>query len=193
MYPLRQITPSRRKSVAEKRYNSYKNELKEDFNHRCGYCDDYVGYRNTYYEIDHFIPKSLLPESRHNNYGNLVFSCRYCNNSKRDKWPTGNINQFNDGVKGFIDPCDDDYSAQFKRSKSGDIVPITELGRCMFRSLMLGRKRHSVLWCIDKLSFIIDKFDELGLDKKEKYMDLYIGINKYFHLYFKNMRDINCE
>lgn len=41
-------------------WSEHKPDLKEDFNSCCGYCDSYDGFRHTYFEVDHFVPKSLF-------------------------------------------------------------------------------------------------------------------------------------
>ncbi len=81
MYQFREKIPKRRTDIANKsRYQDYKSELRKDFNERCGYCNDSERFKNTYYEIDHFIPKILLKKNEYADYTNLVFYCRYCNN-----------------------------------------------------------------------------------------------------------------
>lgn len=90
MSDFRKITPARRESVpVYKTHNEYKPLLREDFHQRCGYCGDHEFFRDTYYEVDHFVPKKSLVNISPTEYSNLVYSCRSCNNSKRAKWPTG--------------------------------------------------------------------------------------------------------
>lgn len=61
MSDFRKITPARRESVpVYKTHNEYKPLLREDFHQRCGYCGDHEFFRDTYYEVDHFVPKRAL-------------------------------------------------------------------------------------------------------------------------------------
>jgi len=105
MPEFRETTPKRRTDFKHKKYSSYKKELREDFGGRCGYCNDPDSYRDTFYETDHFVPKKYLKTISENDYGNLVYACRHCNNAKRDKWPTKDEEKHNNGQEGFIDPC----------------------------------------------------------------------------------------
>ena len=96
MSDFRKITPARRKSVpVYKTHNEYKPLLREDFHQRCGYCGDHEFFRDTYYEVDHFVPQKYLVNISPTEYSNLVYSCRSCNNFKRAKWPTGDENVHN--------------------------------------------------------------------------------------------------
>lgn len=115
MKDFRKTIPARRASVpAYKAHNEYKPLLREDFHQRCGYCGDHDFFRDTYYEVDHFVPKKHLVKISPIEYSNLVYSCRSCNNSKRAKWPTKNEDVHNDGKQGFIDPCDSAYAEHLK-------------------------------------------------------------------------------
>lgn len=60
MDDFRKSSPQRRTNISNRnKYVDYKPELREDFHQRCGYCGDHDFFRETYYEIDHFIPTSL--------------------------------------------------------------------------------------------------------------------------------------
>src|ERR1700744_4369950 len=91
MLPLRNKVPSRRPVPTRSpkdNWRDHKEDLKTDFNHCCGYCDAYDGFRDAYYEVDHFVPKSFFKTISLTQYSNLVYSCRFCNNNKRAKWPS---------------------------------------------------------------------------------------------------------
>ena len=49
----------RRRSGLEKRadYKAYLTELREDFQHMCGYCGKTEAITKNKFEIDHFVPK----------------------------------------------------------------------------------------------------------------------------------------
>ncbi|CAN2043666.1 HNH nuclease domain-containing protein [Candidatus Magnetomoraceae bacterium gMMP-1] len=194
MCPFREKTPERRTDIVNKsRYQDYKQELREDFNTRCGYCNDHEGLRNTFYEIDHFIPKILLKKNEYADYTNLVFSCRYCNNSKRKKWPTNDRDKCNDGKIGFIDPCNKNYDSQFTRNSIGKIIPQSELGKWMHTELKLYLSRHSILWQIEKIENILKKFRELSLDKNDDYKELFIRMSNYFFDKIQKLKEENVK
>jgi uncharacterized protein (TIGR02646 family) len=162
MEDFRKITPARRNDAPKgKKYREYKSLLREDFNQRCGYCGDHDFFRETYYEVDHFVPKSL-DKDRENDYFNLVYSCRSCNNSKRDKWPTEDITKPNDDKIGWIDPCDKEYAVQFARLPDGSIKSKTDLGQWMWKALTLGNPVHRLKWVLEELRNELVKTD--GLD-----------------------------
>lgn len=163
MEDFRKITPTRRNDAPKgKKYHEYKSLLREDFYQRCGYCGDHEFFRETYYEVDHFVPKSL-DKDRENDYSNLVYSCRVCNNSKRDKWPTEDITKPNDGKNGWIDPCDKDYATQFTRLIDGSIKSKTDLGQWMWKALTLGNPIHRLKWVLEKLRIELVKTDDLDV------------------------------
>ncbi len=159
MPKFRLKTPKRRKeSKKTNQYQDHKADLKEDFNHRCGYCDAPDKWRDTFYEIDHFVPKTLLITIGIAEYSNLVYSCRYCNNAKRNKWPTKDEKVHNDGKKGFIDPCNPSYDECFERDENGFIRPIEKedkLSGYIYRELRLDHRRHANYWILEKLEVIL--------------------------------------
>lgn len=55
---FREHTPQRRDNIEEKK--NYRIPLREDFNYRCGYCDDRDFPRVEYFEIDHLIPQKIM-------------------------------------------------------------------------------------------------------------------------------------
>lgn len=86
---VREYLPSRRKSPSRKptgeNWSDHKPDLKEDFHSHCAYCGSYDGFRHTYFEVDHFVPKSLFRQVggiTDCQYDNLVYSCKFCNNKK---------------------------------------------------------------------------------------------------------------
>lgn len=161
-FELRRTTPKRKTSIQSKpHYRQYREELAADFNHHCGYCGDSDSPRKECFEIDHFVPKKHLNTISENDYTNLVYACRSCNNAKRAKWPTEKENISNDGKCGWIDPCDDSYDEQFERSDTGVIVAKTELGRWMYDNLKLWKKQHEVLWNIEQLDRLIEEIEPL--------------------------------
>jgi len=148
------------------KYQLHKPTLKKNFKSKCGYCDDNDIWRNTYYEIDHYIPKEYLTNVEEKEYWNLIYSCRYCNNSKRAKWPTKDRNIENDGKEGFVSPYSKDYDLLFERDEDGKIIPLSELANWMHKNLHLGLKRHSIIWQLENLKSSIDEIREFYKSKE---------------------------
>lgn len=161
-FKLRKTTPKRRHNIQTKpHYRQYREELAIDFDHHCGYCGDRDSPRKESFEIDHFIPKKYLKTISENDYTNLVYACRSCNNAKRAKWPTKSETLTNNGRCGWIDPCNDLYDEQFERSETGAIIAKTEIGQWMYENLNFWKKQHEVLWNIEQLNELIDKIEPL--------------------------------
>jgi len=184
MNNFREQNPFKRKiEKVVSNYHSHKDDLKLDFNSRCGYCDDHDNWRNSFYEIDHFIPKKYLSDKELTDYKNLVYSCRYCNNSKRHKWPTEEKEKSHDGEIGFEKPWTTDYSDLFKRDDRGRIISDSPLGNWMIKNLNLGLKRHSIIWQLDKLKDVIGQIKvhyagKASTDSKIEFLLMYIELNE---------------
>ena len=168
MIPLRDITPSRTAPVLNEtdgNWGKHKPQLKNDLNSHCGYCHSYDGYKHTYFEVDHFVPKSVIikngwdiPSAR---YNNLVYSCKFCNNKKLSKWTTNSHIVYNDGTTGFVDPCDASYDTLFYRTTDGAIRPDanSDLAKWMYKVAFKFDERERaiiVLWNMNRLRQIID-------------------------------------
>ena len=170
MSVFRSHTPKRQHIIAQvKHYSEHRNDLKADYQNRCGYCNDIDRWRLASFEIDHFIPrnkdkKPFLTIKTSVDYSNLVYSCKSCNNSKSNKWPTNDetISHYND--EGFIDPCDDEYNKQFSRQSNGRIIPITKIGSWIFNELKFYKPQHEIIWNIEQLDILID---EITMVRKE--------------------------
>lgn len=122
---------SRRKNIETcSDYHDYLPELREDFQHMCGYCGKIEAITKNVFEIDHFIPKKYAKE-KENDYNNLVYSCYVCNRKKSDKWPSKDSKiQFVDS-KGIVDPASDDYDSHVERRENGEIYGKSEVGKYM--------------------------------------------------------------
>ncbi|AKB81441.1 hypothetical protein MSBR3_0863 [Methanosarcina barkeri 3] len=164
MNDFRNVQPQRRPSPRHvSKYRLYKEDLRQDFKKCCGYCGDEEcwGGGKRVFHIDHFVPRKILVNISEESYNNLVYSCFYCNNKKRADWPTGNENVHNDGIKGYIDPCDPTYGQQFMRNDLGEIIPLTPLGNYMYSRLGLSLRRHPLIWNLCRLEKRIVKLKEL--------------------------------
>ena len=69
--PIRRTSPTRNPTGSN--WADHKPDLQQDFHLHCGYCGSYDGFRNTYFEVDHFIPKSLFI------LGGKITYCHYDN------------------------------------------------------------------------------------------------------------------
>jgi len=183
---VQKTKPSRSAVEPRDNYRAYRDDLRTDFNGSCGYCDDSDDFVDrSCFHIDHFAPQkpANVPHgpfaAKTTLYANLVYSCRFCNNRKRNHWIGDNPDVPNDGTKGFIDPCDGEYEAQFKRLETGAIVGCTDLGRYMVVRLNLSLLRHQVLWNArrtralrHKLEEVLVRFEDAGLPASQAYIDL---------------------
>lgn len=198
MIPLRTKAPSRRavptKNPTGEDWSEHKPDLREDFNNCCGYCDSYDGYRHTYFEVDHFIPKDFFKSNGNislTQYTNLVYSCKFCNNAKRAKWPTKSETVFNNGSEGFVDPCDAEYEKHFYRTSDGGIMWNTNLGKWMFSQAFKFDERQQgikILWNLSRLEQIINALAivlNTYNDTSEDYKEIKIKIGDYCFEYFK--------
>lgn len=153
-------------STVVSKYQNHRPILKKNFRGKCGYCNDNDFWRNTYYEIDHYIPKKYLTEAEEKEYWNLIYSCRYCNNSKRAKWPTKDRNIENNGKEGFVNPYSKEYDLLFERDNEGRIIPQSELAKWIYKNLNLGLKRHSIIWQLECLKSTVNEIREFYKTKK---------------------------
>ena len=159
--PFRNILPSRNVPSRSKKYRRCKMELREDFNRKCGYCDDFEywaagGDKN--FHIDHFVPQRY--GIKVHDYNNLVYSCPYCNLAKKRDWPTDDPAVTVSGYRGYIDPCDALYDSSFCRNSHGKIIPKTDLAKYMYQKLKLSLLRHSIIWKIEKYEHLINNIKE---------------------------------
>lgn len=169
-------------------YRHHKNDLKKDYLDRCGYCNSIDTWRNIWFEIDHFVPQMYLKTIAETDYSNLVYSCRSCNNAKRAKWPTKDENLHHENDEGFIDPCDDEYGVQFKRTSAGRILPRTKIGQWMYEELKLYKPQHEIIWSMAELDELIQEIEIILLDKpnnelKDRLLDCY----REFMVYSKKL------
>ena len=123
-------------------------------------------------------PKDAMVDLKDNEYSNLVYSCRSCNNAKRAKWPSGDENLSNIDNKGWLDPCSEEYGEQFERTEDGAIIPKTELGKWMYDNLKLGKTQHEYLWNIEQLKIICNALEM----KREEHRDDIVFMNKFTDL-----------
>lgn len=164
MLKVRGIHPTRSEVERKGHYRDYRIDLRNDFNGSCGYCDDNDKFQDkSTFHIDHFAPKSKFPDLELE-YKNLVYSCRFCNIAKSNKWISGDANIPNNGMLGFIDPCDENYDEHLYRDSKGSINAKSDLGCYLVKELNLGLIRHEYLWKARKLRAQKQKLEELLSD-----------------------------
>lgn len=165
-------------------YHDYLPELREDFQHICGYCGKTEGITRNAFEIDHFVPQKY-DKSRKNDYTNLVYSCYVCNRKKSSKWPSGDAKiQFAD-KKGFVDPAGDEYDKHLERKEDGMIFGKTETGRYMEQVFEFQLRPIKEIWqimqLIEKKRLLREKIQSLQNNEMQAYIamdELLEGLEK---------------
>lgn len=156
--PIRKTIPLRKCKKTYSNYRQYKDNLKDDFNGRCGYCDLLdvrIGGKKAFH-IDHFAPKKAFGHLE-TVYSNLVYACPSCNLSKSNDWPMPNESPTHDGKQGYIDPCDVSYDQHLYRAASGEVIPSTDLGIYISRKLKLYLRKHQIFWAFEQLLSLADQ------------------------------------
>lgn len=163
---LRDKIPARRSKPTKnpkKNWSAHKPDLREDFHRHCAYCFSNDAFRDTYFEVDHFVPRFIIQKSRKislTEYSNLVYSCRFCNNNKRAQWPSKRITVYNNGKEGFVDPCTKEIDKHLYRTKDGGIMWRTKLGKWMFNTAFKFDERQEeikLLWKLNRLKKTMEK------------------------------------
>ena len=168
---IRAALPIRSGVAAQTQYRLYRDDLQRDFMGACGYCgDDDLRADRVCFHIDHFAPKKLFPDLECS-YENLVYACRFCNVSKSDHWIGKDAAIHNDGERGFVDPCSDQYEIHLTRDPSGRIIAVTPLGAYFARRLRLGLLRHELLWQARRARALRDEVKALISEMKLQHND----------------------
>jgi len=160
--PVRRLVPTQ--NPTGENWSVHKPDLKIDFHDHCAYCGSYDGYRHTYFEVDHFVPKSLFivrGKIGLCQYDNLVYSCKFCNNKKLSKWPSKDedVRILND--TGFVDPCDADFDNHIFRTADGAIMWKTPLGKWLVTKAFKFDERNSsikLLWELNQRRKMLETF-----------------------------------
>ena len=190
MIDFRTHTPTRRNITTKVgHYHDHKSNLRIDYIDRCGYCNDIDKFRFSWFEIDHLVPQKYLKTISENDYSNLVYSCRSCNNAKRAKWPTGDEKVHHRNDEGFVDPCDDEYNNQFSRLNNGRIIPQSKLGEWIYNSLKLYKPQHEIIWNIEELENLILEIKKIRSvnPENEVIKDLLLLVYEEFHKYINEL------
>src|SRR5438093_993552 len=101
----RRATYARKDDGSYYRYERYRQEIREDCQLRCVYCDIHEnecgGIESMH--VDHFRPRVHFATLA-NDPNNLVWTCPGCNRLKSDNWPALGTEESYVGDEGFIDP-----------------------------------------------------------------------------------------
>ena len=164
---------NRRIIIDERKYPEYREDLEVDFAGLCGYCgkNQYYFYEN--FQIDHFAPKSIFKE-RKDDYSNLVLACPQCNRHKSNKWVTDDAYISIKDNKGFVDPASDEFDEHLHRTKNGEIIDKTEVGKYMYEVFKFNIRPTGMIWKINKLR---ELKEILKNDKSHKGRELYQEID----------------
>jgi uncharacterized protein (TIGR02646 family) len=185
---IRVALPVRSEAAPQKRYALYRDDLRRDFLGACGYCgDEDARADRVCFHIDHFAPKIMFPDLECA-YDNLIYACRFCNVSKSDHWIGKDSAIHNDGERGFVDPCSEQYETHLTRDQSGRIQATTALGTYFAKRLRLGLLRHELLWQARRARSLRNEVQTLIIEMKvrqndrcEEYIQLlerYIDLNR---------------
>jgi 5-methylcytosine-specific restriction endonuclease McrA len=197
MLPVRDKCPVRRQvptKSPKKNWSLHKNDLQEDFNCSCAYCDAHDSFRHTFYEVDHFIPKVFfepLGNITLTQYDNLVYSCKFCNNSKRAMWPSKSEKIHHLNNEGFVDPCTAEYDSHFHRNSDGAILGTTALGKWMAtKAFKFDEREHAIklLWTLKNLKATLDDLQLVlnsYLEGSESYAEIKKKRDEFAGTYFE--------
>ncbi|MEQ3030958.1 HNH endonuclease [Alistipes indistinctus] len=189
--PVRRSNPS--KNPSGHNWSAHKSDLKQDFHEHCAYCGSYDGFRHTYFEVDHFIPKELCERTGEIDlcqYDNLVYSCKFCNNNKLNKWPSNNTAISHVNNEGFVDPCSNDFDLHLYRTRNGSIRWHTQLGKWMVEvGFKFDQRDYAIrlLWELEKLKTAIDRLMTLSRkysETSDEHKDIMANAGKYALAYF---------
>ena len=128
-------------------YKEYADEISEDCQHRCVYCDatmsENMGGDNM--QLDHFRPQKLFPELCCDP-NNLVLSCPACNRLKSDHWPADKSSgRSYSGIEGFIDPFSENRLMFFELVETGTILAKKDPAGYIIKLLCMDRPARRTL------------------------------------------------
>lgn len=183
-------------------YKAYRDDLKQDFNNRCGYTDCNDRWWGIKFQVDHFAPqnpKDITDPTKKRKfedlactYTNLVYACPQVNNAKRNLWVSDDPQKPIVDNKGLLDPCDFDYNQHFSRTNEGRIVARdgSPVAAYMVDKLKLYLFRYELYWRIDELHERKSKLHELRRDQtimsrySTEINELIAELDEEFHKYF---------
>ncbi|MFH1908914.1 MAG: hypothetical protein ABIL11_16295 [Chloroflexota bacterium] len=146
-------------------YQHYRQEIREDCQKRCVYCDIQESEcgGEELMVLEHFRPQKHFANLI-NNPNNLLYACSGCNRLKSDHWPNLNGHPritFSSIGEGFLDPFSFDRNEYFHVLEDGVLEDIKAPAKYMIRLLALNRETRKIIREIrvekEKLLLILDK------------------------------------
>lgn len=118
-----------------------------------------------------------------------MYACFTCNRKKSKKWPTNNKNIHNDGKIGFVDPATDDFDIHLQRSKDGNIVGRTDVGKYMctkvFKfSIRPMKEMWLCLEILDRQKELENKIGNMSPKDSEEYIKINKQLKEMLQLFF---------
>jgi len=121
-------------------YRQYRQEIREDCQGRCVYCDVHeneIGGQE-FMTLDHFRPKDKYTGLQHDPT-NLLWSCTICNSSKANCWPAYGSTKTHVKRRGFVDPFSEDLHGYFDVAADGSLIALKHPSTFMINRLKLNR------------------------------------------------------
>ena len=122
-------------------YKQYADEIAEDCQDRCVYCDAKTveNLGGDAFQLDHFRPQKHFPDLKCDPE-NLVLACPACNRFKSDYWPAGKKSTVTFvGGSGFLDPFKEDRNDYFLIGPGGKISAKQDPAGFLIKLLYLDR------------------------------------------------------
>ena len=189
-YKFRDKIPTKRALPNKSSYEEYRDDLRQDFFERCGYCNDPDHFRGDYH-IDHFAPQAAFLHLA-NDYNNLIYSCPTCNMAKGRDWVTDSCDVSYTETEGYINPCLPLYDESFIRDEFGEIVAKSSVAGYMHLRLKFYLPRHAIYWNLYRLDDMIQKLTAL-VDKypnNQELQECKRKLQDHFSRYFSQMRSL---
>lgn len=105
-------------------------QIRQRFSLRCGYCGIHENEAGSQLEIDHFQPRAFggadQPE-------NLIYCCTACNKFKRDFWRQTNPDRH------LLHPLKDNFQEHLAEDADGRLIALSETGKFHLEKLRLNR------------------------------------------------------
>ncbi len=107
-------------------------QLRERFDYRCGYCGTHEIEHGSLLEIDHFRPRTQGGSDR---LDNLVYACTACNRAKAAYWPATTAPPH----RKLLHPLEDTLADHARLGEDGQLTPTTQRGEFHVMWLRLNR------------------------------------------------------
>src|SRR5581483_7766190 len=131
-----------------KKHSDYRQEIREDCQGRCVYCDAHENELGgaEYMTLDHLRPKSYRQYTGlAHNPTNLLWSCHTCNNKKENHWPAIGTSHTFIGAKGFLDPFLHNRRDYFSVKDTGELSATKDPATYMIQLLVLNRSASMMI------------------------------------------------